>query len=209
LSNKKGFTLAEVLLTLTIVGVIGALTIPPLIQNVQDIQLKTAWRKSYGDIAEATMIMKSDYGGTLKNVFAGSTGMATKYGNYLSNTKYCASGVAGCWHPDFWYALGGASRPGGSFVGLILTDGRLALFGWTTSDCSGSQGDSENSCGTVTIDVNGFKKPNTIGKDIFRIHITENPGHIVAFPETWNGCIPSSNGIDSGWGCSSEYLYNP
>ncbi len=44
---KKGFTLAEVLITLGIIGIIAAMTIPTLLQNTDEAQLKTAWKKAY------------------------------------------------------------------------------------------------------------------------------------------------------------------
>jgi len=47
MKNKNAFTLAEVLVTLAIIGVVAALTIPSLVTRVQDIQYKTAWKKNY------------------------------------------------------------------------------------------------------------------------------------------------------------------
>ena len=40
--KKNAFTLAEVLITLGIIGIVAAITIPTLINNVQDAQYKTA-----------------------------------------------------------------------------------------------------------------------------------------------------------------------
>jgi len=37
--NKKGFTLAEILITLTVIGVVAALTIPTLLQNTNQAEL--------------------------------------------------------------------------------------------------------------------------------------------------------------------------
>ena len=34
--SKKGFTLAEVLITLSIIGVVAALTVPTLVRNYED-----------------------------------------------------------------------------------------------------------------------------------------------------------------------------
>ena len=49
---KSAFTLAEVLITLGIIGVVAALTIPSLISNYQDKQFKTAYKKAYSDISQ-------------------------------------------------------------------------------------------------------------------------------------------------------------
>ena len=42
----KAFTLSEILITLLVIGVIAALTIPQLIQNVQEWSWKQAWKKN-------------------------------------------------------------------------------------------------------------------------------------------------------------------
>ena len=44
---KKGFTLAEVLITLGIIGVVAALTLPSLIQNYKEKATVTAVKESY------------------------------------------------------------------------------------------------------------------------------------------------------------------
>ena len=41
----SAFTLAEVLVTLAIVGIIASITIPALLNNIQEKELKTAWKK--------------------------------------------------------------------------------------------------------------------------------------------------------------------
>ena len=41
MTNLKGFTLAEVLITLGIIGVVAAMTIPALMNNVRATKLKS------------------------------------------------------------------------------------------------------------------------------------------------------------------------
>ena len=55
LKNKlhKGFTLAEVLITLGIIGVIAALTIPTLINKTTNKELETAFKKNYSMVQNA------------------------------------------------------------------------------------------------------------------------------------------------------------
>ena len=43
---KKGFTLAEVLITLAIIGVVAAIAIPSVISNTQQQEFKTGLKKS-------------------------------------------------------------------------------------------------------------------------------------------------------------------
>lgn len=42
---NKGFTLSEVLITLGIIGIVSAITIPAIISNMQDKQNIVHWRK--------------------------------------------------------------------------------------------------------------------------------------------------------------------
>ena len=53
---KRGFTLAEVLITLGIIGVVAAMTIPTLISNVSRKQHLTAFKKKYAEITEAVKL---------------------------------------------------------------------------------------------------------------------------------------------------------
>ncbi|MDD3236469.1 MAG: type II secretion system protein [Candidatus Gastranaerophilales bacterium] len=50
---KKGFTLAEVLITLVIIGVIAALTIPALLNNTNNEEYRTAGKKAYATLNQA------------------------------------------------------------------------------------------------------------------------------------------------------------
>ena len=48
--NKKGFTLAEVLITLGIIGIVAAMTMPALIANHQKQVAATAVKKMYSQL---------------------------------------------------------------------------------------------------------------------------------------------------------------
>ena len=51
--SKKGFTLAEVLITLAIIGIVAALTIPSVISNYQQQEFKTGLKKAVSVLNEA------------------------------------------------------------------------------------------------------------------------------------------------------------
>lgn len=59
---KKGFTLAEVLITLGIIGVVAALTIPTLIQNYKKREVETSLEKIYSTVNQAIKKAELDYG---------------------------------------------------------------------------------------------------------------------------------------------------
>ena len=60
--NKKGFTLAEVLITLGIIGIVAAMTIPTLIAKHQKEVVATSLRKAYAELNLALQMAISDYG---------------------------------------------------------------------------------------------------------------------------------------------------
>ncbi len=57
---KKGFTLAEVLITLGIIGIVAALTIPTLIHNFQVKALKSQLLETFSLVNQAVGLMKAN-----------------------------------------------------------------------------------------------------------------------------------------------------
>ena len=58
--KKYGFTLSEVLVTLGIIGVVAALTVPSLMQNAQKRVLVTTLRKVHSELSQAIQNAMSD-----------------------------------------------------------------------------------------------------------------------------------------------------
>ena len=54
--KKNGFTLAEVLITLAIIGVVATLTLPALMTNTAEQQAKTALKKGINTLTEAAQM---------------------------------------------------------------------------------------------------------------------------------------------------------
>ncbi|MDD3149464.1 MAG: prepilin-type N-terminal cleavage/methylation domain-containing protein [Candidatus Gastranaerophilales bacterium] len=228
ISNKKqGFTLAETLIVIAIIGIIASIAIPTLFGTTSDAELKAAWKKSYSDLSQATMMIIADNGGTLAGAFsgdlAGSEDLKNAYASKLNIIKDCSGtstyggtgtggSAEGCWHSgaNSWYFLNGISIGNVSYPCLILNNGSLMRFYIEKSDCSSSVGNYTR-CGWMSIDINGFKKPNTIGKDIFTLSLTSNAlmaAGARGFNDPSTDCVEGSTSADNhGWGCSAKYLY--
>lgn len=58
----KGFTLAEVLITLGIIGVVAAITLPTLIQKNNNTVVETRLKKFYSAMNQAVLRAENDYG---------------------------------------------------------------------------------------------------------------------------------------------------
>lgn len=65
---RLGFTLAEVLITLGIIGVVAALTLPALIQNYQKKATATSVKKAYSELNQVIQMAKADYGDHLVGI---------------------------------------------------------------------------------------------------------------------------------------------
>ena len=59
---KKAFTLAEVLITLAIIGVVAAMTIPTLIANYKEKVLESQFKKSYSIFTQVLAGVQGDFG---------------------------------------------------------------------------------------------------------------------------------------------------
>ena len=62
LKRKVAFTLAEVLITLGIIGVVAAMTLPALITNYKEKQTVSQLKKVYSTLSQAWLMMENEYG---------------------------------------------------------------------------------------------------------------------------------------------------
>lgn len=206
----KAFTLAEVLVTLAIIGVVAGLTIPSVVKNVQESKLKSAWKHDYSLIAQAVMMVRSDYGGTLlgvyndADVYVNSDDFANDLEKYIKYAKKCQRAEQGCFPQDILHMNGTAGPTGYARRGWILSNGASVYAGTFFPNCT--NGGSDVYCGSVTIDVNGFAKPNVTGRDVFTIYFQptfNTPHHYFTFDNTTTQCDASNE-----LGCGAYYLLN-
>lgn len=62
MKNFNAFTLAEVLITLGIIGVVAAITIPTLIQQHRKQVIETRLKKFYSSVNQAVKLAEVDFG---------------------------------------------------------------------------------------------------------------------------------------------------
>ena len=172
-AKKSAFTLAEVLITLGIIGVVAALTIPSLISNYQDKQFKTAYKKAYSDISQVVQegIIENKFTRTTKwNAEALSQEM-NLFREKFKITVDCPvenHNISPCWKKGDTLC-GGACSSGNTADGIDYENGapynnRSNCF----LDASGRSWCSiDNSENLFLVDTNGFTPPNQFGKDRF------------------------------------------
>jgi type II secretory pathway pseudopilin PulG len=183
--RRLGFTIAELLIVMGVIGIIAEMTIPALVRDNEKIQTASQLSKAYTTIAEAVKLSEIDNG---SNEFwdwgVGGEYLATfeKYfAPYLKVTKYCTEdlfsivncgyGVSGTqkiyWIKGTTYLSGGIfAWWGGTLV--VLADGMtMFLTKGNYVDPIGNSGVSDSNAKLVLVDVNGGKPPNRIGRDVF------------------------------------------
>lgn len=178
----NGFTLAEILITLGIIGVVAAITLPSIITNYKKQVIKTGLKKAYSVISQAYNLAFTDLGyptnchyGDYGEGHQGSECPLLKEAveNRLQTVKICKGRIFsdGC-VPE--YTDQKSLGLSGGCVGMsrselekystayVLSDG-LILFLYGTDTPSGIIG----SPALIYADVNGQKGPNKWGHDVF------------------------------------------
>lgn len=101
----EGFTLAEVLITLGIIGIVAAMTLPALIQNNQETELTTRAKKAYSELNQAIKLYEAKNGtpGDIRGLFEAKNEtidniqLAQDFAKYFSGAKVCkTSSDKGC-----------------------------------------------------------------------------------------------------------------
>ncbi len=224
---KKGFTLAEVLITLGIIGVVAAMTMPVLINKYQEIVTVTKVKKFYSLISQALQLSFID-NGYPENWDGTSGGIYEKIKPYLKTLDSCCEACTpeiSCdkikIQADSMTYLNGdkwsVEYNNKSYPKLILSDGTAMWFRGAGSpsrnncDNDTSTNNPEygagNVCGLFWIDTNGLDKaPNRLGKDIFSFYLSRN-GLMPHDNASVKKSEPFNCYLDSmGWDCSAWIL---
>lgn len=165
--KSLAFTLAEVLITLGIIGIVTILALPILNNAFQDQQYAPSAKKAFSELSNATNLVLNNYGGDLSNVFSASN-IVDIYAANMKIVKKCSNAsTEGCWPASY---TNGPSTLQTVNPGMILTDGTMIIFNLSTApysyDCNGQSGNAVGVCGDIYVDTNGAKPPNASGKDI-------------------------------------------
>ncbi|MBR6162793.1 type II secretion system protein [bacterium] len=200
---KQGFTLAEVLITLVIIGVIAAMTVPTLINKTNNQEYVSKLKKAYSTLAQATNLIIAEEGTPRvdKGGWATSGGnIYNLYKKHLVNAKECGSNT-GCWQQSATY--GNSIRNNDNAYNLVLADGTQVYFDTVSEDCSSQDwSGSDNVCASIHLDINGAKKPNKTGRDVF-IFVIKEQGLYPAGCEHIEECTDSNR---NGTACACKVL---
>ena len=84
--KENGFTLAEVLITLGIIGVVAAMTIPTLMTHLNHIKLQSQFKEGYSLLAQAVKMYNED-----EEANHSSFIKAKEFSKYFKGATICTS----------------------------------------------------------------------------------------------------------------------
>lgn len=172
LTHKCAFTLAEVLITLGIIGIVAALTIPSLITNYKANKLRTQFLKSYSTVQQVFKQMEDD--GVSLNATDYKHGTYYKvFAKYLAGVTECGLYGNECYDVSFsCHKYLNMNKLKGTGITNHLDDGQLLLSDGTVLMFDNLAG--VGSPVLVSVDLNGFKNPpNRFGYDVFTFQLVD------------------------------------
>ena len=205
-SMKKGFTLAEVLITLGVIGVVAALTLPSVIAKYKNIQYVSMLKKNYTEISQVLVQIEAENGPILEllNEISPNDFMKDYLYPKLNGAKFYEK------QGSFdWSMCGSTSRTGYKWRGsnkqritsgpfpvtnsnsVMLNNGACILI-WRSGSSS-----------LLTVDINGPSgKPNIMGYDLHKFNITDNgikpDGYNLKEASIISNCPDNPNDLGTG-----------
>lgn len=224
--NKKGFTLAEVLITLGVIGLVAALTLPSMYNNYQKALIGKTLARSV-ELVEQGMLnirqeaqLNSETGATfetLSSIKKSDLGLSGNVYITDSNAFYNSTkSFLGIENSD--YDVTNIS----AFAGNLDTNLKSLYTAYKFNKLNaivafqnktGTTTSNDSIISRVIIDANGAAKPNTFGKDVFIFGLTNSGTLIPAGTQKYadfdskipaDGCSGSS--VGNGTACAARVM---
>ena len=198
-SQKAAFTLAEVLITLGIIGIVAAMTLPTLINKYKEQEIITRVKKTYTSIAQALELVQAanETPGDNSILFSkekSSAEITKELSKYFSGAKYCEAGAnaAGCKNLNYKikYSIviqnpetsGAQLTNMTSYPRIVLNNGAVIGVSTRNSDCAEytATGDIVNSDGSIALNPDGSPQQwtqtrNNCGVIVFDVNGSQLP----------------------------------
>lgn len=192
------------LITLAIIGVVAALTIPTVISKYQEKVTVTKVKKMYSTLTNAYELykMENDSAGFIEYSPEGAVESYNIFAPYLKVSKDCGTtNEGGCIIDEKYKNMDGAERmvytKNNKYYSVILNDGSTLIFR------GGGDGVADIE---IFYDINGKDAPNQWGVDIFEFDVFSVDD--ILKPNSYNdyetSCIAENA---EGWQCTSWIIY--
>jgi len=223
-TTKPAFTLAEVLITLAIIGVVATMTIPTLVADYQKKSWETSRDVFNRKLTEALRVMNVQQ--TIANK-GDTANFVNELSKHFKITKICSNDkLQDCFNSEVVWGdepvdmskVKKAKHFGlewdSDLIGVQFANGTTGLVAYNP-DCTGDPYNNRfegTGCTSILYDTSGFKSPNTNGKDVNNFGaITSLGGSTCAFEvngkcfgapfypkaHKWNACTTSGTSEDA------------
>ncbi len=190
--KKFGFTLAEVLITLSIIGIVAAMTVPTLVQNFQKHAFATGLKKAQNtliNVLEMAPVSEGCGRGdfecadliTYNGSWTAPSFNLEKLKQNLKVVQTVTTRPEATSNIEKYYNINNGKKEEITYTqfgaeAFVTADGML----WQFNTGGMVIGNGEHPI-IVNVDVNGSKKgPNIFGRDTFTFYIAPNPQNAVA-----------------------------
>jgi prepilin-type N-terminal cleavage/methylation domain-containing protein len=212
--KKNAFTLSEVLIVLSIIGIIAALTIPNLIQKFYEKRVVSRLNQTYAILVQAFKMAEEEYGGVPSwNITETSSGTRAQHVTIIADRLKPFLKVANdCGLSDNKYiCLGSSYHTFNSASANYATQTfyyKMKLMNGVSIGFRGGTAEEEVNGEYIDlfVDVNGSRKPNIVGQDLFTLIYVNNKVLPDGFPNTLEE--GTCNKKSAGWGCAYEVIHN-
>ena len=220
LQKKSAFTLAEVLITLGIIGVVAAMTMPALINKYQTQVLRTQFLQANSILQDGISRMRFDEVDLNEVINKRNSAIIAQYFENGHCTLPKDEYEAGYY--NFYGTKLAADAAASDLVqpyclknGMILWFGKLRQMG----PDGGSSWSDDDRYSLLAMDINGWKKkPDRYGHDVFFWYL--DPDTNMVKPVGDYGDFPTSfyyttcpgdreNSSEAGIGCTAKALSDP
>ena len=158
INDSRGFTLAEVLITLGIIGVVASLTIPSLIQNIKKSESTARIKKFYSIMSQAVLMSENENGSSKEWTKAATTEKDPDTGLYDDEDSKNSEIYFNTYLKDYLKYLKTEKDESTNLFKVVLNDGSTVLI-------------RNGQCMDFIFDYNGDKIPNEEGRDRYRFLI--------------------------------------
>ncbi len=224
--EKTAFTLAEVLITLGIIGIVSAMTIPNLINKFEEKRTITLLKETYSMLSQAMIYVVNEHGpaatwrnasstSSVENIREDSARMMELFKPYFKILKTCDKNQADrdkCWGKDghIYFSSGDLGTTIGhpQTQSFVLNNGAKMTLWMQYNDnyYSNCVNTAEAPCGNFYIKTDN-KDKNVFGKNIFKFAVYSN----LILPEGHRNARYNSFGNNCyqyGIGCTAWVIEN-
>lgn len=200
--KTKAFTLSEILITLALVGIIAALTIPTLINNTNNSSYTAGFLRANKILKEAAVKLMANNAGTMAGIYTSDNEVRNGFCSVLDCFETCDAGaVSGnCFSSGFTTLDGSAYTTDQNTVSAaVLSNGMSLTFDYIDSDS-----------GRILVDINGMSSPNRLGRDVFAFEYDGSRIWVYGIAEynPWGAstCNPSATSDTNGIACGGRII---